>query len=356
MKRLFIAILVGLAGAFSPAFSQSSGVATPVQFTISFRVSSGLPPSVGLELGSGTAILAGNVFSFCFTNFSPLFIPVSAAIYGSAAVGANGNLIVASLPQKVTPPGRVTFTGAYTLTPAQTAQVQAGLWYVIVDSRPNAYGTLRGQIVPVPAAKPQPVTGGVYGQSQIAYELSEPPPIFTGDPGTNGDIAARALRIPAALPADNSFPIVWTPYTHKIWVSIYGTNGLLVTRVIGNPVGQFYAYMKPGDYVILGTPTDQSLPPRNLSRTQRHSVTLISLFLWRRPSASRSRRISGRKSPSTSWSFSKRRAVVSTARGSVIAHDRQGIQRASPHRCAQTLCHFTHGRAGFRLGRTSVGP
>jgi hypothetical protein len=116
-----------------------------------------------------------------------------------------------------------------------------------VNSRENRYGSLRGQIVPVPAIA-EPVTGGVYGQSLVTYYT---PGILAPDP-------IDGPPFPQPPP-----PVVWTPY--KAWVSIYGANGQLVTRVISNPVGQFYSYLKPGDYILLATSTDVALPPRNLS-------------------------------------------------------------------------------------------
>lgn len=243
MKRLFITLLIGLAGALPSGFCQSSGAPTQIQFTIALRGAGGPPSYAGVEIGSGSATLDGNAFSFSFGNISSQFNAFSAGIYGPAPVGSNGPVIFGLLPRHFSPLGRTVFIGAYTLTPAQIAQVKAGFWYVNVNSPQNRNGSLRGQIVPVPA-KPQLVTGGFYGQSLLTYQHLDGPPSPPNPPPPP--------------------PVVWVPY--KAWVSIYGTNGQLVTRIISNPVGQFYSYLKPGDYILLGTPTDRPLPPRNLSQ------------------------------------------------------------------------------------------
>jgi len=59
-------------------------------------------------------------------------------------------------------------------------------------------------------------------------------------------------------------PVQGHPYA--TYISVYDSSGTLIKRVSSNPVGQFYSYLKPGDYILLATPRRQPLPPRQLSQ------------------------------------------------------------------------------------------
>ena len=50
------------------------------------------------------------------------------------------------------------------------------------------------------------------------------------------------------------------------WVSVYDETGKWVTITLSNPVGQFYCYLKPGNYILQGSLPGQRFPPRNLDQ------------------------------------------------------------------------------------------
>jgi hypothetical protein len=54
-------------------------------------------------------------------------------------------------------------------------------------------------------------------------------------------------------------PLLGTPT--RTFVTVYDSKGKMVGRVPSNPVGQFFAYEKPGDYTLVATQPSQPLPP-----------------------------------------------------------------------------------------------
>ena len=59
-------------------------------------------------------------------------------------------------------------------------------------------------------------------------------------------------------------PVSGTPV--RTIVSVYNSGGKIVSRIGSNPVGQFYLYLKPGQYTLIATLPNQKFPPRNLSK------------------------------------------------------------------------------------------
>lgn len=49
------------------------------------------------------------------------------------------------------------------------------------------------------------------------------------------------------------------------FVSVYNLRNRLVRRIPTNPVGQFYAFVPPGDYTLVGTLSSKQFPPANIS-------------------------------------------------------------------------------------------
>src|SRR5437899_4990171 len=79
-------------------------------------------------------------------------------------------------------------------------------------------GTLPGPAGPHPEPR-----SGFYGQL-----------LFYHSAGPGSDLQPPAEGIP-----------------YKTFISVYDSNGILLKRVISNPVGQFYSYVKPGNYTLL---------------------------------------------------------------------------------------------------------
>ena len=85
----------------------------------------------------------------------------------------------------------------------------------------------------------KPARSGFYGQS-LVFSISSAVPVLEGEPAPVG-----------------------TPW--KAYISVYDKNGKLVERVVSNRVGQFYSFVKPGNYTLLAVHPGQPRPPRNLS-------------------------------------------------------------------------------------------
>jgi hypothetical protein len=70
-------------------------------------------------------------------------------------------------------------------------------------------------------------------------------------------------------------PVLGTPV--QAFVSAYDSNGKVVSRISSNPVGQFYSFIKPGDYTLIGNLTKQTPPPRNLSQATNNAAGWVML-------------------------------------------------------------------------------
>ncbi|TAL00532.1 MAG: hypothetical protein EPO07_09535 [Verrucomicrobia bacterium] len=51
----------------------------------------------------------------------------------------------------------------------------------------------------------------------------------------------------------------------RSFISAYDSRDRLVRRIPTNPVGQFYAFVKPGEYTLVGTLSSRDFPPANIS-------------------------------------------------------------------------------------------
>lgn len=101
---------------------------------------------------SGTLTLNTGDFRWRL-NYARLSGPATlAAFYGPAAQGGNGPLAIQLPPHSQAvqhnpgPDAGYELTGHSTLTPAQVAEVRAGLWYVSVSTRAWPAGEVRGQL------------------------------------------------------------------------------------------------------------------------------------------------------------------------------------------------------------------
>ena len=101
--------------------------------------------------GSGSATLvlndAGNQLAYTVT-YSGLVGTLTASHIHKAPAGTNGGVLFGFSPPIGTKSG--TFSGTITLTPANVADLNAGLYYVNVHSTTFPGGELRGQISTAP--------------------------------------------------------------------------------------------------------------------------------------------------------------------------------------------------------------
>jgi hypothetical protein len=148
-----------------PACAIEAQAQGTIVFQATLTGSAEVPPNSDPTIGTGTFSLDANVLSFHVDVPAVTFIAQSAFIQGPALPGVNGPVIFdlggpTFRPGNDfgVPPGYRFFSpfdgtfgaGPFTLTDAQIAQLESGLWYVNVTSASNPDGQVRGQIQPVP--------------------------------------------------------------------------------------------------------------------------------------------------------------------------------------------------------------
>ena len=106
-----------------------------------------LAPAPGVSSsgkGTATGSLDTNTKTLTWTvDYSGLSGPATAAhIHGPADPGANAGIVVPFSGNLASP-----IKGSATLTDAQIAQLEAGKWYVNIDTEANKPGEIRGQLV-----------------------------------------------------------------------------------------------------------------------------------------------------------------------------------------------------------------
>ena len=118
-----------------------------------------VPPAPSTASGQGTFTLdVANMLSFEITIAGLHGAETQASIHGPAPAGANaGSLFLLPLGNSKT--GSVG-----PLTAAQVADLQAGLWYVMIHTTHHGSGEIRGQI-----RGPLTVAPGTWGQMKGLY-------------------------------------------------------------------------------------------------------------------------------------------------------------------------------------------
>ena len=118
--------------------------AKTVHFTATLKGSQEVPANTSAGKGSVDATLDTATKTFTYTaTYSGLTGPATAAhFHGPAAPGTNAK---PSLPVTA---GPSPITGKATLTDAQIADLNAGLWYFNVHTAANPGGEIRGQVMP----------------------------------------------------------------------------------------------------------------------------------------------------------------------------------------------------------------
>ena len=142
MKRLVLTTLVGLIACF--AFAVSANAAT--YFTGNLTAAQEVPPtsSVGTGFGRVTLNAAETQIGVTVHWFSLTGNATAGHIHGPAPVGVNGPVLFNLAPSAV-PTGSV-YNATFAVTPAQVADLKAGLYYFNIHTAANPGGEIRGQI------------------------------------------------------------------------------------------------------------------------------------------------------------------------------------------------------------------
>ena len=133
-----------VAGAFVVAgcgMMNSSGNMSGNTMTVPMSAANEVPPNASGATGTAKVDLDGTVLKWT-VSYSGTTGPITAGhFHGPAMPGANAGVVV-----PFTGPLASGFTGTATLTPAQVADLKAGLWYINLHTAANPGGELRGQV------------------------------------------------------------------------------------------------------------------------------------------------------------------------------------------------------------------
>jgi hypothetical protein len=123
-----------------------------------------VPPNA--STGSGTAVVVLNDAQTSMTyavNFSGLVAGLTASHIHKAPIGVNGSVIFGFAPPIGATSG--SFGGVIAVTPANVADLLAGLYYVNIHSTTYPGGELRGQL----AGDVTPSQRGTWGRLKALY-------------------------------------------------------------------------------------------------------------------------------------------------------------------------------------------
>ena len=119
-----------------PAMAMASN-----QMLVAMTAGNEVPPNGSAGTGSAKVTLDGSVLTWTIT-YTGLTGPVTAGhFHGPAQPGVNAGVVVPFTGSLASP-----ITGTATLTPAQVADVKAGLWYVNLHTPTAPGGEIRGQV------------------------------------------------------------------------------------------------------------------------------------------------------------------------------------------------------------------
>jgi hypothetical protein len=144
-RRIALASLaaVGALALAGCAMTQSSSgrpMAAGGSMNVALTARAEVPPNASTGSGTAKLDLDGSVLKWTVT-YQGLTGPVTAGhIHGPAPEGANAGVVI-PFSSTASP-----ITGSATLSPAQLADLKAGLYYVNLHTAANPGGELRGQI------------------------------------------------------------------------------------------------------------------------------------------------------------------------------------------------------------------
>jgi hypothetical protein len=118
-----------------------------------------VPPNASTATGTGTVILnpAETMITVDLSWSGLTATAVAAHIHGPAAPGTNAQVIFSLSAVPSATSGMIP-TQSFAITPAQVAELEAGLFYMIVTDAVFPGGEIRGQLVQAQAAVPEPAS------------------------------------------------------------------------------------------------------------------------------------------------------------------------------------------------------
>ena len=146
-RRSVLSYAAGSAAGAVLLTSAKTSQAAPMKFKADMNGASEVPPTT--TSGKGTVTATYDPATKVLTwegNFSGLSGPATAAhFHGPAEVGKNAApaVWISEKGQNLASP----FKGTATLTDAQAADLEKGLWYANVHTEANKGGEIRGQVV-----------------------------------------------------------------------------------------------------------------------------------------------------------------------------------------------------------------
>ncbi|MEO6362454.1 MAG: CHRD domain-containing protein [Caldimonas sp.] len=144
IARRLTLIALAAAGAFASTActmdkSSSSMMSTAMTVPLSGR--NEVPPNASGGSGTSKVELDGNVLKWT-VSYQGTTGPVTAGhFHGPAPASANAGVVIPFSGSMASP-----ITGSATLTPAQVADLKAGLYYINLHTAANPGGELRGQV------------------------------------------------------------------------------------------------------------------------------------------------------------------------------------------------------------------
>lgn len=161
MKKLFALLLV-----FSlPQISQAQFLFFHADLTGTQEVPANASPAIGFA--DAVLNVPTSVLSFT-TTWSGLLTPTSNGHIHTAPIGVSGPVVI-PFPGLTLGNTFGTYTNNFTLTPGQVADLVAGLDYVNIHSTGLPGGEIRGQLLAVPGAVPEPSTYALGGAALLAW-------------------------------------------------------------------------------------------------------------------------------------------------------------------------------------------
>jgi CHRD domain len=145
-RRTVLGYAVGTAAGAALLVSAKPSQAAAMQFKADLKAASEVPPNQSTGSGSVTASFDPGTKTLTWNGtFSGLTGPATAAhFHGPAEAGKNAGVAI-WISEKGTPLSSP-FKGSATLTDAQVADLEKGMWYVNVHTAANPGGELRGQL------------------------------------------------------------------------------------------------------------------------------------------------------------------------------------------------------------------
>ena len=144
-------ICAGAIGILGLAVAAGTAQAQTLHFNFIIEGAQEVPPvnTPGIGVGDVFLDIQTNELSWNIGFTQLTGVAIAAHFHGPAPFGSNAGIQfdIGAVSGLVSP-----MIGLTTLSPAQSADLQAGLWYVNIHTARHPGGEIRGQVVPTPGA------------------------------------------------------------------------------------------------------------------------------------------------------------------------------------------------------------